>query len=131
VITTGRVVSQYRSGTQTRRIGGLVDQYPEPLVAIHPTLAAHLGIRAGELANVETRHGRATFKANVISAIRQDTLFIPRHWADDKSPNPLTIHARDHVSKIPEFKVCECRMRGVTDRQVNHAYEGSRSVQVI
>src|SRR5262249_38506790 len=36
VLTTGRVVSQYLSGTQTRRIGGLVDQYPEPLCEIHP-----------------------------------------------------------------------------------------------
>ena len=36
-LTTGRVVSQYLSGTQTRRIGGLVDQYPEPLCEIHPT----------------------------------------------------------------------------------------------
>ena len=38
-LTTGRVVSQYLSGTQTRRIGALVEQYPEPMCEIHPTLA--------------------------------------------------------------------------------------------
>ena len=44
-LTTGRVVSQYLSGTQTRRIGGLVDMYPEPLVEIHPRLAEQHGIK--------------------------------------------------------------------------------------
>ena len=41
-LTTGRVVSQYLSGTQTRRIGALVDIYPEPRLEIHPQLAAAL-----------------------------------------------------------------------------------------
>jgi assimilatory nitrate reductase catalytic subunit len=40
ILTTGRVVSQYLSGTQTRRIGKLVNQYPEPLLEIHPEMAA-------------------------------------------------------------------------------------------
>jgi assimilatory nitrate reductase catalytic subunit len=111
VLTTGRVVSQYLSGTQTRRIGGLVDQYPEPLVEIHPTLATRLGIRTGDPTTVETRRGQATFKANVVSTIREDTVFIPYHWAEDKSANLLTIRALDPVSKIPEFKVCACRVR--------------------
>src|SRR5205085_11678269 len=48
ILTTGRVVSQFLSGTQTRRIGPLVDQYPEPLVEMHPKLAARHGIEDGE-----------------------------------------------------------------------------------
>src|SRR5262249_36490426 len=47
VLTTGRVVSQYLSGAQTRRIGGLLDQYPEPLVEIHPSHAARIGAKTG------------------------------------------------------------------------------------
>jgi Molybdopterin oxidoreductase len=47
-LTTGRVVSQYLSGTQTRRIAGLVDQYPEPLCEMHPTLAERLGAPGGD-----------------------------------------------------------------------------------
>src|SRR6185369_12469958 len=54
-LTTGRVVSHYLSGTQTRRIGALVDQYPEPRVEMHPRLAEKLGIRDGELTTVESR----------------------------------------------------------------------------
>jgi assimilatory nitrate reductase catalytic subunit len=44
-LTTGRVVSQFLSGTQTRRIGPLIDQYPEPRIEIHPRLAGKLGIK--------------------------------------------------------------------------------------
>jgi assimilatory nitrate reductase catalytic subunit len=111
VLTTGRVVSQYLSGTQTRRIGGLVDQYPEPLCEIHPTLARSLGIQTGDPVTVETRRGQVTLPANVVSTIREDTVFIPYHWADEKSANLLTLRALDPVSKIPEYKSCACRVR--------------------
>ena len=57
VLTTGRVVSQYLSGTQTRRIGALVDQYPQPLCEIHPRLAGTLGIADGDFVKVESRRG--------------------------------------------------------------------------
>ena len=56
-LTTGRVVSQYLSGTQTRRIGSLLDQYPEPLCEIHPTLAEKLGIEDKERVRVLTKRG--------------------------------------------------------------------------
>jgi assimilatory nitrate reductase catalytic subunit len=110
VLTTGRVVSQYLSGTQTRRIGGLVDQYPEPLVEMHPKLAEKLGVKTGERVKVETRRGEVTLKANVVETIREDTVFIPYHWPNEQSANLLTIRALDPVSKIPEFKVCACRV---------------------
>ena len=54
-LTTGRVVSQFLSGTQTRRIGPLVEQYPEPRIELHPRLADKLGIIDGEWATAETR----------------------------------------------------------------------------
>ena len=110
VLTTGRVVSQYLSGTQTRRIGALVDQYPNPLIEIHPTLAASLNIHTNDLVTVETRRGQVTLQASVVTTIREDTIFIPYHWADAQSANLLTIPALDPVSKIPEFKVCACRV---------------------
>ncbi|HZP83096.1 MAG TPA: molybdopterin oxidoreductase family protein [Chthonomonadaceae bacterium] len=111
VLTSGRVVSQYLSGTQTRRIGGLVNQYPEPLVEMHPKLAEQLGVQNNDLVTVETRRGQVTLHANVVTTIREDTIFIPYHWADEQSANLLTIRALDPVSKIPEFKVCACRVR--------------------
>ncbi|MNS09530.1 Assimilatory nitrate reductase catalytic subunit [compost metagenome] len=110
VLTTGRVVSQYLSGTQTRRIGKLVNQYPEPLVEIHPELAAKYGIKERDLVKVVTRRGEGLFPANIVETIRKDTVFIPYHWPGKKSANQLTPGTLDPISKIPEFKVCACKL---------------------
>ncbi len=110
-LTTGRVVSQFLSGTQTRRIGPLVDQYPEPRIEIHPRLAEKLGIKDGQWTTAETRRASITLKAMVVTTIRPDTIFIPYHWAGKKSANQLTVAAQDPISKIPQYKVCGCRVR--------------------
>jgi assimilatory nitrate reductase catalytic subunit len=109
-LTTGRVVSQFLSGTQTRRIGPLVKQYPEPRIELHPRLAASLGIANGDWTIAETRRGAITIRAMVVTTIRPDTVFIPYHWPGPKSPNRLTVAAQDPISKIPQYKVCGCRV---------------------
>ncbi|MGD9762364.1 MAG: molybdopterin oxidoreductase family protein [Candidatus Binatia bacterium] len=111
LLTTGRVVSQFLSGTQTRRIGPLVNQYPEPRIEMHPRLASTLGVQDGEWATVETRRGAVTLRAMVVTTIRPDTIFIPYHWPGEKSANQLTVAAQDPISKIPQYKVCGCRVR--------------------
>jgi assimilatory nitrate reductase catalytic subunit len=110
-LTTGRVVSHFLSGTQTRRIGPLVSQYPEPRIEMHPRLAGKLGIRDGAWATAETRRGAITLRAMVVTTIRPDTIFIPYHWPGEKSANRLTVAAQDPISKIPQYKVCGCRVR--------------------
>jgi assimilatory nitrate reductase catalytic subunit len=110
-LTTGRVVSQFLSGTQTRRIGPLVKQYPEPRLELHPRLAEKLGISDNAWATCETRRGAITLRAMVVTTIRPDTIFIPYHWAGPKSVNRLTVAAQDPISKIPQYKVCGCRVR--------------------
>jgi assimilatory nitrate reductase catalytic subunit len=117
ILTTGRVVSQFLTGTQTRRIGPLVDQYPEPLIEMHPHLAERLGIRDGDWATAESRRGRMTLRAHVVTTIRPDTIFIPYHWAGRRSANQLTIAALDPISKIPEYKVCAVRVRRATSEE--------------
>jgi assimilatory nitrate reductase catalytic subunit len=111
ILTTGRVVSQFLSGTQTRRIGPLVKQYPAPRIELHPRLAEKLGIADGEWATAESRRGSVTLQAQVVTTIRPDTIFIPYHWPGAKSANQLTISAQDPISKIPEYKVCAVRLR--------------------
>lgn len=111
MLTTGRVVSQFLSGTQTRRIGPLVDQYAEPKIEMHPRLADKLGIKDADWAIAETRRGSVTLRVMVVSTIRPDTIFIPYHWAGAKSANRLTISAQDPISKIPEYKACAARVR--------------------
>ena len=110
MLTTGRVVSQFLSGTQTRRIGPLVDQYPEPLLELHPQLAQRLGIRDRDWVIARSRRGETTLQAKVTTTIRPDTVFIPYHWAGPKSANQLTVSAQDPISKIPEYKVCAVRL---------------------
>lgn len=114
-LTTGRVVSQYLSGTQTRRIGALVDMYPEPRLEIHPRLAKQHGIADGDWVTVTTRRTSATFKAMVVKTIRPDTVFVPYHWPGKKSINQLTHRTIDPRSKIPEYKVSACRIAKATD----------------
>lgn len=120
VLTTGRVVSQYLSGTQTRRIGKLVDQYPQPMLEIHPKMAYHYGITDGELVRVKTRRGEGLFPAQVVETIREDTVFIPYHWGGSQSANQLTIGTLDPISKIPEFKVCACQLEPVGKKAPEH-----------
>jgi assimilatory nitrate reductase catalytic subunit len=109
-LTTGRVISQFLSGTQTRRIGPLVDQYPEPLCELHPLLADRLGVATGDLVTVTSRRGSMSLPAQVVETIRPDTVFIPYHWAGEKAANQLTNAALDPGSKIPEYKVCAVRV---------------------
>lgn len=111
ILTTGRVVSQFLSGNQTRRIGPLVDNYPEPRVELHPRLAQRLGIEDADWTTVESRRGTCTLRAAVVATIRPDTVFVPYHWGGRKSVNQLTIAAQDPISKIPEYKVCAVRVR--------------------
>jgi assimilatory nitrate reductase catalytic subunit len=110
-LTTGRLVSQYLSGTQTRRIGALVDQFPQPRVEIHPRLAEPNGIGDGDWVTLTTRRSEITLQASVVRTIRPDTVFVPYHWAGSRSANKLTHRTLDPRSKIPEYKVSACRIK--------------------
>jgi assimilatory nitrate reductase catalytic subunit len=109
-LTTGRVVSQYLSGTQTRRIGPLVDLFPEPKCEIHTRLAEKLNIQDGDWIRITTRRSYIVVQATVVRTIRPDTVFVPYHWPGNRSANRLTHRTIDPRSKIPEYKVSACRI---------------------
>ena len=93
VLTTGRVVSQYLSGSvRQEELESLVDIYPEPLLEIHPKLAAQYGIQENDLIKVSTRRGSALFPANVVETIRK-ILFSSPITGGVNSVNQLTIDA--------------------------------------
>jgi len=110
ILTTGRVVSQYLSGSQTRRIGALVDQYPQPLCEIHPLLAKRFGINEGDFVKVESRRGSVIVRAAVVKTIRPDTVFVPYHWPLERAANNMTVRDIDPMSNIPEYKICAVRV---------------------
>jgi assimilatory nitrate reductase catalytic subunit len=105
-LTSGRVVYQYLSGTQTRRLGFLQSQAPEPWLEIHPQAASRLGIANHQRVRVRTPRGAMELKALVVATIRPDTLFIPFHYGETAAVNQLTNPAVEPTVKIPEYKVC-------------------------
>ncbi|MEU9089247.1 molybdopterin oxidoreductase family protein [Streptomyces sp. NPDC087901] len=113
VLTTGRVVAQYQSGAQTRRVAELNAAAPGPFVELHPRLAERIGVAEGDPVAVTSRRGRAVAPARITVAIRQDTVFMPFHWAGEGRANTLTNPALDPVSKMPEFKVCAVRLEAL------------------
>lgn len=117
-LTTGRVVYQYLSGNQTRRVKFLVDQCPEPYVEIHPETATKLGVNDGERVKVVSRRGEGVFPALVVKTIRRDTIFIPYHWGEQLAANQLTNPKLDPTSKIPEYKACAARIEKIHSREL-------------
>ncbi|WP_236826960.1 MULTISPECIES: molybdopterin oxidoreductase family protein [unclassified Blastococcus] len=112
VLTTGRVLAQYQSGTQTRRTRSLQLVAPGPRAELHPDLAARLGIAQDDVVELATRRGRARFHAQVTDAIRPDVVFVPFHWA---GANDLTDAGDlDPTSRMPPFKACAVAVTRVT-----------------
>lgn len=110
LLTTGRVVAQYQSGAQTRRVDELNEAAPGPFVELHPRLAARIGAVEGAPLAVTSRRGRAVAPARITDTIRADTVFMPFHWPGEGRANTLTNPALDPVSRMPEFKVCAVRV---------------------
>lgn len=115
-LTTGRVLSHYQSGTQTRRVERLAKMSPEPFAEINPVAAKRAGIIDGMLVTLVTRRGTATARARLTRDIREDTVFVPFHWGGVSSVNRLTNPALDPTSRMPEFKVCAVRLESPSER---------------
>ncbi|MEV0633843.1 molybdopterin oxidoreductase family protein [Streptomyces sp. NPDC050619] len=113
LLTTGRVVAQYQSGAQTRRVDELNTAAPGPFVELHPRLAERLGAAEGDPVAVVSRRGRAVAPARITTTIRPDTVFMPFHWSGEGRANTLTNPALDPTSRMPEFKACAVRVEAV------------------
>ncbi len=109
VLTTGRVLYHYHTGSLTRRAKGLAAIYPEGKVEIHPEDARTLGIADGAMVRVSSRRGSVTAKAEVTERTQAGLVFMTFHFAE-AAANMLTIAALDPVSKIPEYKVCAVKV---------------------
>lgn len=110
-LTTGRVMAQYQSGAQTRRVAELSAEEPEPVVEMHPQMARCFAVGEGDMARLETRRGTAVARVRLSPRIRHDTVFMPFHWAGDGRANLLTNPVLDPECGMPEFKACAVRVR--------------------
>lgn len=118
-LTTGRILAQYQSGTQTRRISQLHEMAPVPQAEMHPMLARRYGLVNGDMVKLTTRRGTAIFNVKVTVDIQEDTVFVPFHWGGAQSVNLLTNPALDPVSRMPEFKVCAVRIERIEQEMEN------------
>jgi formate dehydrogenase alpha subunit len=112
VLTTGRVLYQYHTGTMSRRAPGLVEKAPECRVEIAARDAATYDIAEGEQCRVKSRRGELVARALVSTKAVPGTIFIPFHYYE-AAVNKLTIAALDPVAKIPEYKVCAVKIEKV------------------
>ena len=112
VLTTGRVLYQYHTGTMTRRSQVLERADSGPFIEINPDDAQKLRIKNGEQVRVMSRRGRIILPARVTAGISPGITFIPFHYRE-AAANLLTNDALDPISKIPEAKVCAVRIEAV------------------
>ena len=109
ILTTGRNIFQFHTGTMTRRSAKLEQESPEGYVELNPEDAADLGVADGELAKLVSRRGEIEAKAWVTDRVPRGLVFVPFHYAE-AAANVLTNPAVDPIAKIPEYKVCAVRV---------------------
>ena len=112
ILTTGRSLYHFHTGSMTRRVAGLDYLRPEELVEINPDDAAGLGIAEGDLVKVTSRRGQVQARALLTENSSRGVIFMTFHFAESPA-NALTNSAYDPVAKTPEFKVAAVRLEKV------------------
>ncbi len=114
-LTTGRVMSHYLTGVQTRKSPSLAARNFESFMEIHPTTAMKYRIQDRSLVKIESRRGSIVVRSKWSEAIRQDTVFVPFHWDDSQNVNRLVSKELDPTCRMPGFKVSAVKVSTVVD----------------
>ncbi|MCP4561691.1 MAG: formate dehydrogenase subunit alpha [Bosea sp.] len=112
VLSTGRVLEHWHTGSMTRRAGVLDDLEPEAVALMSPRDLGRLGITPGGFVRLETRRGAVAVKVRSDRDVPQNMVFLPFCYAE-AAANLLTNPALDPFGKIPEFKFCAVRAAAV------------------
>jgi formate dehydrogenase major subunit len=112
ILTTGRNIWHWHTGTMTRRSQTLDNEVGTGWVEINPDDAKDLGIEDGEMVAAISRRGRIEVPARVTRDIKRGVIFIPFHFSECAA-NVLTNNAVDDIAKIPEYKVCAIRIEKI------------------
>ncbi|MGD8500335.1 MAG: formate dehydrogenase subunit alpha, partial [Phycisphaerales bacterium] len=116
VLSTGRQLYQYHTGTLSRKSPTIDQKSPTGYVEMHFRDAEEHGIKDGDSVEVSTTRGKVTTKASVGTQVAKGWLFMPFHFAEGPA-NMLTNDALDPIAKIPELKVCAAKIRQVQPRK--------------
>jgi formate dehydrogenase alpha subunit len=117
IMTTGRVLYQYHTGTMTMKTPGLNERAPDCFVEIAREDARAHGIGDGDAVRVRSRRGEITARAVVSGMTARGTVFVPFHWAEAAANRLTSASPLDPVAKIPEFKVCAVRIERAPERE--------------
>ena len=109
VMTTGRQLEHWHTGSMTRRATVLDAVEPEANCSLHPRTLERLGVQAGDYVTVKSRRGEITIMARADRAIAEDMIFVPFAYVE-AAANTLTNPALDPYGKIPEFKFAAVRV---------------------
>lgn len=109
VLTTGRQLEHWHTGSMTRRTRVLDDLEPEAVASLAPSELSRLGLEAGEKVTITTRRGEITLMARADPLMPEGMVFVPFCYAE-AAANLLTNPALDPYGKIPEFKYAACRL---------------------
>lgn len=118
-LTTGRVMSHYLTGVQTRKSSSLAARNFESFMEIHPNTANRYHILDNSLVKIESRRGSIVVRSKWSETIRQDTVFVPFHWADSQNVNRLVSQDLDPVCKMPGFKVSTVNVNPIVELTSN------------
>ncbi|MGC8735883.1 MAG: formate dehydrogenase subunit alpha [Dissulfurimicrobium sp.] len=114
ILSTGRNLFHYHTGTMTRKCSILNEMQNEELIEINPYDAKNLEIEDGDTVTISSRRGEIKAKAKVSERSPKGTVFMTFHFAESPT-NQLTNSALDPVAKIPEFKVCAVNIKKYPD----------------
>jgi formate dehydrogenase alpha subunit len=109
ILTTGRIMFHFHTGTMSRRSEKLNSEVPEAYIEIHPDDARAVGLGRVPRVRVSSRRGEIELVARVTDRIKPGVVFIPFHFAE-AAANALTNSAFDPIAKIPEYKVCAVKV---------------------
>ncbi|MCM3718805.1 assimilatory nitrate reductase catalytic subunit NasC [Fictibacillus phosphorivorans] len=118
-LTTGRIISHYLTGEQTRISPALNSLTFESFLEIHPDTAKKYKVENHALVKLSSKRGQIIVRSKYSNKIREDTVFVPFHWGDDQNVNKITHEALDPTCKMPGFKVCAVSVSPVIDLSIN------------
>ena len=109
IMTTGRQLEHWHTGSMTRRSKVLDAVEPEANCSLHPATLRRLGVAPGGRVKLQTRRGEITLLARADRAVAEDMVFVPFAYVE-AAANVLTNPALDPYGKIPEFKFAAVRV---------------------
>jgi formate dehydrogenase major subunit len=112
LLTTGRVLTQYNVGAQTRRTDN-VRWHDEDRLEIHPTDAEARGIRDGDWVGIESRAGDTVLRATVTDRVAPGVVYTTFHFPESGA-NVITTDSSDWATNCPEYKVTAVQVTKVT-----------------